>query len=117
LLDELATAVRTGDLATVGRIATRSAELHVRKFPRPGFEELYVACRELNGLGLVIAHSGTFLGILFRAHPDENPGLAHSVRARCATLPGTFSVYRSLGMKDDMSTGSQVGIIRGSHAL
>jgi uncharacterized protein involved in propanediol utilization len=117
LLDELATAVRASDLATVGRIATRSAELHVRKFPRPGFEELYAACRELNGLGLVIAHSGTFLGILFRAHPDENPGLAHSVRARCATLPGTFSVYRSLGMKDDVPTGNQAGIIRGSHAL
>lgn len=117
LLDDLATAVHAGDLTAVGHIATRSAELHVRRFPRPGFEQLRAACHDLGGLGLVIAHSGTFLGILFRAHPDENPGLADRVRARCTTLPGTISVFRSLGTKDHVSASSQAGIIGGGCAL
>jgi uncharacterized protein involved in propanediol utilization len=117
LLDNLAAAVRTGDLTAVGHIATRSAELHVRRFPRPGFKQLRVACRDLGGLGLVIAHSGTLLGILFRAYPDQNPGLADSVRARCATLPGTISVFRSLGTKDHVPTSSQAGIIGDGRAL
>jgi L-threonine kinase len=114
LLNDLATAVRTGDLAAVGRISTRSAELHVRRFPRPGFEQLRAACRDFGGLGLVIAHSGTFLGILFRAHPDE-PGLADRVRAHCSTLPGTISVFRSLGANDFAPTDNQAAITGGGH--
>lgn len=117
LLDDLTTAVRSGDLAAVGRVATRSAELHVQRYPRPGFEELRGACRDLGGLGLVIAHSGTVLGILFRADPEENLALADGVRARCATLPGAISVFRSLGKEHSMPTGIQTGILGGNSAF
>ncbi|MFD7904907.1 kinase [Kitasatospora sp. NPDC059747] len=99
LLDTLSTAVSSADLATIGEVATRSAELHTRRLPRPDFEELHRICRDHDGLGLVVAHSGTVLGILLGEHGADPPRL-EQVLARCARLPGTVEVHRTLGKAD-----------------
>jgi L-threonine kinase len=99
LLDTLGTAVSSGDLATIGEVATRSVELHTRRIPRPDFEEMREICRENDGLGLVVAHSGTVLGILLGEH-GADPERLDRVLARCARLPGSVQVHRTLGKVD-----------------
>ncbi|WP_062209139.1 kinase [Streptomyces sp. NBRC 109706] len=97
LLAELREAVACGDLATVGHISTRSAELNRRIRARDDLEHLRSACRELDGIGLVLTHSGTMLGVAFASDDPELDVKTKSLRAACAALPGTVSVFRSLG--------------------
>ncbi|MER5713822.1 kinase [Streptomyces sp. NPDC002132] len=105
LLDRLTGAVATGDLPAVGEVATRSAELNGRRRPRAGFPELRTLCREVDGHGLVLAHSGTLLGVLLDAHDPELDGKAAHIRAGCAPLGGGVSVHRALGTGDDWTPG------------
>lgn len=73
LLDQLATAVATGDLVTVGRVATRSAVLNQKLRHKRTLRKLIRACRRIGGLGVVVAHSGTVIGILLA---DSDPRYA-----------------------------------------
>ncbi|MGI5341225.1 kinase [Streptomyces sp. CA-181903] len=120
LLGTLSDAVRGGDLAAVGRVATRSAELHLGQDPDLRFTRMRAVCREVGGLGLVIAHSGTYLGILLGEHRDDDPERIERVRARCADLPGAVSVFRSLGADacaDSPSAIHHAGPVGGDYAL
>ncbi|MDF3299503.1 GHMP family kinase ATP-binding protein [Streptomyces tropicalis] len=101
LLDRLADAVAAGDLPAVGAVATRSAELNTARRARPGFARLHALAREVGGLGLVLAHSGTLLGVLLDADDPELDGKTAHIRAGCALLGGEVSVHRSLGAGDD----------------
>lgn len=100
LLDRLTDAVAGGDLHEVGAVATRSAEMNAHRRERAGFAELRALCREVDGLGLVLAHSGTMLGVLLEAHDPSLAGKTEHVRAGCAALGGEVSVHRSLGAGD-----------------
>jgi L-threonine kinase len=97
LLGALANAVRTGDLQAVGDISTRSAEMHSTLSPRKHFGDLLRICRDIGGLGLVLAHSGTNLGVLLPGDVDEHAEEVQYIRKSCAAFPGSVSVYRSLG--------------------
>jgi uncharacterized protein involved in propanediol utilization len=103
LLVELAGAVEGGDLHTVGRIATRSAELNAKLRPRHGFQELRRACAEVDGFGLVLAHSGTMLGILLGGDDPEQAAKTEHVKRNFAALGGEFIEHRSL-------SGARMGV-------
>ncbi|MGI5526466.1 kinase [Streptomyces syringium] len=100
LLDVLTDAVATRDLRTVGAVATRSAEMNARHRARGGFEDLRRLCHDVDGLGLVLAHSGTMLGVLLEAADPGLAGKAEHIRAGCAPLGGEVSVHRALGTGD-----------------
>jgi len=97
LLDALTDAVRVGDLRAVGDISTRSAEMNSTLKPRRHFGDLLRLCHDVDGLGLVLAHSGTNLGILLPGGVDEHVDDIAHIRESCAAFPGTVSIYRSLG--------------------
>ncbi|MFC4022123.1 kinase [Micromonospora sp. GCM10011542] len=97
LLAALTTAVHDGDLAAVGAVTTRSAVLNGKVRPRRHFDVLRRLCHEVDGHGLVIAHSGTTLGILLGHDDPQRTAKIDHVRAGCAALPGTVTVHRSLG--------------------
>jgi uncharacterized protein involved in propanediol utilization len=67
LLVAVRNAVRSGDVRTIGRVASRSAVLSQRMRARPLLREMLVMCRSVDGLGVVVAHSGTVMGILLDA--------------------------------------------------
>jgi L-threonine kinase len=73
LLDQLATAVVTGDVATVGRVSTRSAVLNQKLRRKRTLRMLIRASRRIGGLGVVVAHSGTVIGMLLA---DSDPAYA-----------------------------------------
>jgi uncharacterized protein involved in propanediol utilization len=100
LLEQMDLAITTADLSEIGRIATRSAEMNSKIRTRPGFEELRRSCAEIDGVGLILAHSGTMLGILLPADDPEIAVKEEHVRKVCAEIGGECAVYRSLPAAD-----------------
>jgi uncharacterized protein involved in propanediol utilization len=86
LLDRLSAAVARADLAEVGAVATRSAELNQELLPKRQLAALLAIRERHDALGVICAHSGTVIGVLL---DDEQPGhrarLA-AVRSACAKL-------------------------------
>jgi uncharacterized protein involved in propanediol utilization len=97
LLDRLATALGTGDLATIGQVATRSAELNQTRCPKRHLDRMVEICREVGALGVAVAHSGTMVGILVSGADPRHAGKVAEVMAACADLPGTLSIDYTLG--------------------
>ncbi len=95
LLETLAEAVRTGDVATVGAVASRSAALNQRLAPKRNLAALQRISRRIGALGVVCAHSGTMLGLLLADHAPDHAARLAAARAACAALPGTTSTYQT----------------------
>jgi uncharacterized protein involved in propanediol utilization len=95
LLAELSRAVRADDLDSVGRIATRSAELNEKLRPRKFFQQIRRLSRDIGGLGLAAAHSGTVLGILLDAADPEREAKIDKADQSLRALPGSVSIYRT----------------------
>ncbi|AGS67145.1 GHMP kinase [Streptomyces collinus] len=114
LLDRLGDAVATGDVPAVGEVATRSAELNDRRRARAGFGVLRALCHDVGGHGLVLAHSGTLLGVLLDTHDPELDAKARHIRAGCAPLGGEVTVHRALGAGDAWSPGPYPAVPAGS---
>ncbi|MGW3199180.1 GHMP family kinase ATP-binding protein [Streptomyces sp. NPDC001118] len=100
LLALLAEAVRDGDLSAVGAVATRSAVMNSKIRPHSSLGDMQCICREIDGLGLVAAHSGTMLGILLAADDPEHSVKVELARKLLSELPGTVEVYESLAAED-----------------
>lgn len=73
--------------------------------PRVHFGDLLRICRDIGGLGLVLAHSGTNLGVLLPGDVDEHAEEVEYVRKSCAAFTGSVSVYRSLGPENRRTHG------------
>lgn len=68
LLESIESAIRSNDLADLGRITTRSAVLNQKRNPNRHLDRVIAISQETEALGVVVAHSGPCLGLLF---PDE----------------------------------------------
>ena len=95
LLQTIEAAVPANDLALLGRVATRSAILNQRRNPKRHLEEMIAIGCDNDALGVVVAHSGPCLGVLF---PDEAAfeERIERARARVVNLSGTAFVMESL---------------------
>jgi uncharacterized protein involved in propanediol utilization len=67
--------IATGDISLILRAATRSAELNDRLLPKVGFEAARKLVKELGHIGLVCAHTGTWLGFLLPRPIDADVSL------------------------------------------
>ena len=96
LLATLSAAVRAGDTAAIGRVATESARLNQRFCPKRTLDRMIAICRAAGGLGVVTTHSGTALGVLLDdSRPGHHDRLEWTKQA-CAAVTGTVWVDRSL---------------------
>ena len=64
--------IATGDVSLILRAATRSAELNDRLLPKVGFEAARKLVKELRDIGLVSAHTGTWLGFVLPRPIDKD---------------------------------------------
>jgi uncharacterized protein involved in propanediol utilization len=99
LLARMAAAIRQGDLATVGEVATRSAVLNQKLNPKTTLGDVRAICQQIRGLGVVAAHSGTCLGLLLSPH---DPRYRHQLDAACrrlGRLTDDLSIYQSMPLK------------------
>ena len=81
LLTGMERAIVRGDLRTVGEISTRSAILNQGLLPKASLEPLLEMSRRYGALGVVAAHSGTHLGLLFGPGPASSPEASSSIAA------------------------------------
>lgn len=96
LLDRLSCAIRRRDLAEVGRVATRSARMNQLLRHKWALEPMREICREVGGLGVAVAHSGTTLGILLDTGDPSYTQRVSAAAQACAELAGGVTVYRTL---------------------
>ncbi|MFG3257150.1 kinase [Streptomyces sp. NPDC048172] len=96
LLDRLARAVRTHDLAEVGRVATRSALMNQALRHKWSLDPLRDICRDVGGLGVTVGHSGTALGVLLDTADPAYTRRATAAAQACTELAGNVAVYRTL---------------------
>ncbi|MHB9755727.1 GHMP family kinase ATP-binding protein [Streptomyces sp. BYX5S] len=109
LLDRLTTAVRDGDLDAVGAVATRSAVLNQQRSPKRLLAPMRDICRDVGGLGVVVGHSGTTLGILLDARDPACPHRATAASRACAELAGAATCDRTLSFRPgDRHDGARV---------
>jgi uncharacterized protein involved in propanediol utilization len=64
--------IATGEISLILRAATRSAELNDRLLPKVGFEAARKLVKELRDIGLVSAHTGTWLGFVLPQPIDQD---------------------------------------------
>jgi len=93
LLEDITAAVARGDPEAIGRVATRSAVLNQLLRPKRHLERIMALAQRVHGLGTVVAHSGTCLGVLLS--PDDSR-YATQLAAACRALQrlaGNVAVY------------------------
>ncbi|MFC8451311.1 kinase [Kitasatospora sp. NPDC057223] len=98
LLDGLATALAGGDLAAVGRISTRSAELNQARCHKRHLDRMLEIRRDIGALGVAVAHSGTMVGLLISGADAGYDGKLADAVAAGTELAGTVSVDHTLSV-------------------
>lgn len=102
--NELCSLMQTNDPAALFYASTRSAELNNQILPKRGFLVTNRLANDFHALGLVTAHTGTYLGIVFPAPIDEE--LLTRVRAKIVKeLSIAPSMFR-VGASPNMPNGS-----------
>ncbi|MFB6844437.1 kinase [Streptomyces sp. NPDC056373] len=96
LLERMATAVAGGNLTEVGEVATRSALMNQVLRPKRKLEAMIDTCRQVGGLGVVVGHSGTCLGVLLDTAEPSYPQRLVDAASACSELVGNVTVYRTL---------------------
>ncbi|MFF3174662.1 kinase [Streptomyces sp. NPDC057900] len=96
LLARMTTAVAGGDLAEVGAVTTRSALMNQVLRPKRMLSSLIDICGQVGGLGVVVGHSGTSLGVLLDKADPAYPQRLVDAASACSELAGNVAVYRTL---------------------
>jgi len=100
LLSRAVAAVGSGDADAIGRVATRSALMNQRLRPKRLLDRMLAACREIGGLGVVTAHSGTASGILLSDDDPDYVEQLSAARRACASMAGTVLVDHCLSIEE-----------------
>jgi L-threonine kinase len=103
LLTRLRQAFRDGDLAGVGAVATRSAEMNQRLLPKRTLGAMIGVAAAVDAVGVVAAHSGTCLAILIDAVRVDRDDQIRAARERLLALdlqPWTLATLHSRPPKE-----------------
>lgn len=95
LLEEVGEVFRRGDLAALGRIATRSAMMNQRRNPRRHLEDVLALRQQFGALGVVVTHSGPYIGLLFESAPHHDEAVEQASSALRSLNPQVSS-FRTL---------------------
>jgi uncharacterized protein involved in propanediol utilization len=96
LLERLGAAVAAGDLRAVGRIATASGQMNQILRHKRNLDAMIALSEQVGGLGVVVGHSGTTLGVLL---DTSDPACADRLTAAaqvCESLAGNVTVFHTL---------------------
>jgi L-threonine kinase len=74
--------------------------LNQRLVPKRNLAAMLDLVGELGARGVICAHSGTMLGLLFAAEDAGDRDRLAAARVACARLPGRLYVFRSLSAPD-----------------
>lgn len=95
LLQNLESAIRSNDLEQMGRITTRSAILNQKRNPNCYLDRVIAIREETQALGVVVAHSGCCVGLMFPNEPACEKQIALA-KTLLAELTGQVFIVESL---------------------
>ncbi len=106
---ELSNMIQSGAAECLLSAATRSAELNNRILPKPGFSVARRLAHELRNVGLIAAHTGTFLGFALPQPVDQDRQrhIWEFVVDRYLVAPILFEVGAEIGAKKPRSQGAE----------
>ncbi|MER8684887.1 MULTISPECIES: hypothetical protein [unclassified Mesorhizobium] len=96
LLDRARTAIPQGDTATIGKIATASALLHQERAPKQRLNSMLKASEATDALGVIVAHSGTMIGILLDRMAADFPLKLQSVLAHVSVFDESAKIHLTM---------------------
>lgn len=82
LLIDLKAGLQDRDANRIGRVSTRSAEMHQKRLPHPYFPWLVEISEKAGGAGVAITHSGTLAGILLDERQSSFTAKANRIEER-----------------------------------
>lgn len=95
LLSEISRAIREHDLHSIGKISTRSAMLNQKLHSKKHFEPMLdISCRT-GALGIVVAHSGTYIGLLFDSRSLYFQEQKEQALTFMQNIPGEVTIYET----------------------
>jgi len=78
----LRTAIKNGDAAMLGRVATASARINERFLPKPRLTDIETIGDRFGAVGVQVAHSGTVVGLMFDGRdPRASANIARAAKA------------------------------------
>lgn len=95
LLKEISTAIKMSDLQTIGKISTRSAILNQRRNPKHNLNKIIQVCEQVGGLGVIVAHSGTYIGILLDQNDSKLYKKTEEIIYHFSRITCNFRIYES----------------------
>ncbi|ODA93212.1 hypothetical protein BFX40_10170 [Mesorhizobium sp. SEMIA 3007] len=96
LFDHARIAIPLGDTATIGRIATASALLHQERVPKEHLTSMLKASEATDALGVIVAHSGTMIGILLDRMAADFPWKLRSVLSHVSAFDNSPKIYLTM---------------------
>ncbi|MES0114308.1 hypothetical protein [Mesorhizobium sp. M0013] len=96
LLHRARIAIPRGDTATIGKIATASARLHQERAPKKHLNSMLKASEATDALGVIVAHSGTMIGILLDRMAADFPLKLRSVLAHVSPFDNSANIYLTM---------------------
>ncbi|BCH04390.1 hypothetical protein MesoLj131b_63890 [Mesorhizobium sp. 131-2-5] len=96
LLEQARIAIPQGDIASIGKIATASALLHQERVPKEHLNSMLKVSEEVGALGVIVAHSGTVIGILLDRTACDFPRKLQSVVDQIARFNSSPRVYLTM---------------------
>jgi uncharacterized protein involved in propanediol utilization len=95
MLDRITKAIKSNDLETIGKIATQSALMNQKNNHKKHLNSIIEICNDIGGLGVSIAHSGTFVGILLNTNSPEFTKQKDYCMNKMKKLNNNFSIFFS----------------------
>ncbi|WP_379138146.1 kinase [Paenibacillus sp. sgz500958] len=92
---KISKAIRQGDIKVIGEVATRSAVLNQKLRHKKFFNLILDICTEVEGLGVVAAHSGTCLGILLSPDHEGYETKLNTAYTALRLLGGEITIYQT----------------------
>ncbi len=95
LLNKILLAIKRRDLETIGKIATRSAILDQKLIPKKNLNYMIAICEEIKGLGVIVTHSGTCIGIMLSNESTEYHNQLRLAKERIKNLTDEVLIHYS----------------------
>ncbi|WP_231495879.1 kinase [Paucisalibacillus sp. EB02] len=97
LLIQLEHAINSRNLKQVGEVSTKSAILNQKLIPKKHLDSFVEICKAVDGLGVVVAHTGTYIGLLLSSEDRRYSSQLEQVRNMLQNLVGELpTIFHSL---------------------
>ncbi|MBT2605231.1 kinase [Bacillus sp. ISL-53] len=96
LVNQLKKAINEKDIHTIGKMATQSAIMNQSHLEKKSLKHFRKLCNQYEGLGVVVAHSGTYIGLLLWKEEDTYRDKLEKLRKILQKEYGQVYVFHTL---------------------